>query len=264
MKRFLFPFLLFAVAIFTLGCDNTKRSWNLSRDAARMFHQGDHETLCQLYTPTMLELLPPEVMERVIRQTADAVGEPVGQCKWHYTYRITEFDPFRSFAIYKCPYQRESVKVTVAVEIEDAGPKISGLWADSPTLRKTPMLLRVVLCRGINENGHVFDSPLEMADWAEPRLYVWTEWQGLKSGDKVLFDWLGPDGTEVTYFNYDVPTDVERVWKVWSWIEPSQLEVAAPSGKWTVKIFLNDKEREAFKFDVISSAPSPDALNSPD
>jgi len=105
------PILLVSIC----GCGQIRESWETCAEAARDLHRGDAQALCRRFSETMLSALPCHAMERVLRQTVAAVGEPVGECRWAYTYRIQTLDPLRAAAVYKCPFAHETVKVTVAV-----------------------------------------------------------------------------------------------------------------------------------------------------
>ncbi len=84
----------------------------------------------------MANALPCDNLGALLQQTRELAGAPAGACRWAWTYRIQTLDPLRSGAIYTCPFERESVKVTVGIEVRDHTAMLSGLWLDSPGLRR--------------------------------------------------------------------------------------------------------------------------------
>ena len=155
------------------------------------------------------------------------------------------------FAIYKCPFARESVKVTVTVEVTESGTRITGLWTDSPLLRSSPVLLRFELCREINEGRNACVGKLSETSWSEPRISVWNRWQNLRGGDWVAWEWFAPNGENVNEFKHQVEESPPFEYRTWAYIEPAKHEVADPYGTWTVKIGLNGEQLEAFQFEVV-------------
>jgi hypothetical protein len=158
--------LLPILFVLLSGCADLQESWEACAEVAEDVHWGKAQALCERFSGPMLETLPCDAVERVLRQTVDLVGEPVGECRWAYTYRIHGVDPLQATAIYKCPFAREEVKVTVSVEMTESGTRISGLWSDSPRLRDQPVLLRFELCREIDKQRRLFrvsgGSPTEL------------------------------------------------------------------------------------------------------
>ena len=249
MRRQLSIALLILLACLC-GCGEVQESWEACAEAAEDVHWGAAQALCGRFSEQMLETLPCDAVDRVLRQTAQAVGEPVGSCSWAYTYRIHSVDPLRATATYKCPFAREAVKVTVSVEVTESGTRISGLWSDSPSLRSHPVLLRFELCREINEKRNACVGPLSETTWSEPRISVWNRWQNLRGGDRVVWEWFAPNGDHVTEFGYQVEESPPFDYRTWTYIEPAKLQVGDPYGTWTVKLGLNWKELEAFQFEV--------------
>ena len=250
MRRILsiaLPILLVSIC----GCGEIRESWDASAEAARAVHRGDAQALCGRFSEAMLSALPCDATERVLRQTVAAVGEPVGECHWGYTYRIQTLDPLHSVAIYKCPFARETVKVTVAIQVTDSGTEISGLWTDSSRIRTNPLLIRFELCRKINEAKNACVGPISTTAWDEPRIAVWNQWQNLRGGDEIAWSWLAPDGGDVTRLVHQVEESPPHDYRTWSYIDPAQLELANPYGTWTVKLELNDEQRDALDFEVV-------------
>jgi hypothetical protein len=233
------------------GCAEVQESWEACAAAAEYLHQGDSDALCRQFSDGMLEALPCSAVDRVLRQTVDLVGEPVGSCRWHFTYRIHGVDPLQATSVYKCPFAREAVKVTVAVEVTETGTRITGLWSDSPSLRSHPMLLRFELCREIDERRNACVGKLSETAWSEPRISVWNQWQNLRGGDRVVWEWFAPSGDLVTEFEYRVEESPPFDYRTWAYIEPAKMKVASPYGTWTVKLGLNDRELEAFPVEVV-------------
>jgi hypothetical protein len=233
------------------GCGGVQESWEACAEVAEDLHRGNAEALCGRFSEQMLETLPCDAVERVLRQTVDAVGAPIGECSWAYTYRIHGVDPLQATAIYKCPFSREALKVTVSVEVSENGTRISGLWSDSPSLRSHPVLLRFELCREIDAGRNACIGKLSETAWHEPRISVWNQWQNLRGGDRVSWEWLAPNGEKVTEFEYQVEESPPFDYRTWSYIEPAELEVGIPHGTWTVKLARNGKELEAFQFEVV-------------
>ena len=233
-----------------LGCGEVRESWEAGSRAARDVHWGNAQALCGRFSEKMLEALPCDAVGRVLRQMVDVVGAPLGRCRWAYTYQIHSVDPVQATAIYKCPFARESVKVTVAVEVRESGTRITGLWTDSPLLRSNPVLLRFELCREINERRNACIGKLSEASWSEPRISVWNKWQNLRGGDRVGWKWIAPDGEKVAEFEHQVEESPSFDYRTWAYIEPAEMETENPYGTWTVKLGLNGKELEAFQFEV--------------
>ena len=233
------------------GCAELQESWEACAEAADYVHAGDAEALCRQFSDKMLEALPCDAVERVLRQTLDIVGEPIDSCQWSYTYQVQGVDPLQATAVYKCPFSREAVKVTVTVEVTEVGTQITGLWSDSPSLRSHPVLLRFELCREINEGRNACVGKLSETAWSEPRISVWNRWQNLRGGDRVVWEWFAPSGGHVAEFEYQVEENPPFDYRTWSYIEPAELQVAEPYGPWTVKLGLNGKELEAFSFEVV-------------
>jgi hypothetical protein len=250
MRRRLCIALLISLAPL-YGCSELQESWEVCAEAAEYVHAGDAEALCRQFSDQMLEALPCDALERVLRQTVELVGEPIDSCSWGYTYRAQGIDPLQATAVYKCPFAREAVKVTVAVEVSEAGTRITGLWSDSPSLRSHPVLLRFELCREINERRNACVGKLSEASWSEPRISVWNSWQNLRGGDRVAWEWFAPNGNQVADFEYQVEENPPFDYRTWAYIEPEELQVAEPYGSWTVKLGLNGKELEAFSFEVV-------------
>jgi hypothetical protein len=242
---------LLIVLVSLFGCAELRESWEACSEAAEAVHLGDADALCGRFSEKMLEALPCDAVERVLRQTVDAVGAPIDSCRWAYTYRVHSVDPVQATAIYKCPFAHEAVKVTVTVEVTESGPRISGLWSDSPSLRSHPVLLRFELCREINEKRNACVGTLSETAWSEPRISVWNRWQNLRGGDRVVWEWFAPNGENVTEFEYQVEESPPFDYRTWAYIEPAELQVGGPYGTWTVKLGLNGKELEAFPFEVI-------------
>ena len=250
MRRRLFMALLIALAPLS-GCGEIQESWQACAEAAEYVHLGDAEALCGRFSEKMLEALPCDAVERVLRQTADLVGDPVGRCRWAYTYRVQSVDPVQATAIYKCPFAYQDVKVTVSVEVTESGTRISGLWNDAPSLRSHPVLLRFELCREIDEAKNACIGKRSETSWSEPRISVWNQWQNLRGGDRVAWGWFAPSGQVVADFDYQVEESPPFDYRTWAYIEPAELELENPYGTWTVKLALNGKELEGFPFEVV-------------
>lgn len=250
MRRRLFIALLITLAPL-FGCSEIHESWEACAEAAELVHLGDAEALCGRFSEKMLEALPCDAVERVLRQTVDLVGEPVDSCRWAYTYQVHSVDPVQATAIYKCPFAHQALKVTVTVEVTESGTQISGLWSDAPILRSHPVLLRFELCREINEGRNACIGKLSETSWSEPRISVWNQWQNLRGGDRVAWGWFAPNGQVVADFDYQVEESPPFDYRTWAYIELAELEVENPYGTWTVKLALNGKELEAFPFEVV-------------
>lgn len=233
------------------GCGGIQESWEACAEAARDVHLGHAQALCGKFSEQMLEELPCDAVERVLRQMVDAVGDPVDSCSWAYTYRVQSFDPVQAMAIYKCPFVHQSVKVTVSVEVTEGGARITGLWSDSSLLRSHPVLLRFELCRKIDERKNACIGKLAETAWGEPRISVWNRWQNLSGGDRVAWGWFAPSGELVADFDHEVEESPPSDYRTWAYIEPARVKVANPYGTWTVKLALNGKELEAFQFEVV-------------
>ncbi len=234
-----------------LGCGGVQESWHACADAADDLHRGNAEALCARFSEQMLEAVPCDALERVLRQTVDIVGAPIGECSWGYTYRVHGFDPLQATAVYTCPFAREALKVTVSVEVTESGTRISGLWSDSPSLRSHPMLLRFEHCREIDAGRNACIGKLSETAWHAPRISVWNQWQNLRGGDRVSWVWLAPNGDEVTEHRYEVEESPPFDYRTWSYIEPDEVAVGDPYGTWTVKLALNGKELEGFPIEVV-------------
>jgi hypothetical protein len=250
MCRRLFIALLITLAPL-LGCSEIHESWEACAEAAELVHRGDAEALCGRFSEKMLEALPCDAVERVLRQTIDLVGEPVDSCRWAYTYQVHSVDPVQATSIYKCPFAHQDLKVTVNVEVTESGTRIAGLWSDAPILRSHPVLLRFELCREINEGRNACIGKLSETSWSEPRISVWNQWQNLRGGDRVAWGWFAPSGQVVADFDYQVEESPPFDYRTWAYIEPSELELEDPYGTWTVKVALNGKELDAFPFEVV-------------
>lgn len=233
------------------GCGGVRESWNTCAEAAEDVHHGNADALCQRFSERMAEALPCDAVERVLRQTVEVVGAPIGECSWGYTYRIHGFDPLQATAIHKCPFSREALKVTTTVEVTEGGTRISGLWSDSPSLRSHPMLLRFELCREIDTAKNACIGKLDETSWQVPRIAVWNQWQNLRGSDQVSWEWLAPNGEKITEHRYQVEESPPFDYRTWSYIEPAELALVNPYGTWTVKLALNGKELEAFPIEVV-------------
>jgi len=132
------------------------------------------------------------------------------------------------------------------VDVTDDGTFVSGLWSDSKILRKNSFLTRVELCRDVNPQNNWYIDPLEKSGWDSPRIYVWTSWQGVKKGDRLIMEWLGPSGQSVADYTHEVGDFESRSYQFWSWIEPNDLKVENPGGTWIVKIGINDRLIEEY------------------
>jgi hypothetical protein len=241
------PILLVSIC----GCGEVRESWEACSEAARDLHRGDAQALCRRFSETMVSALPCHAMERVLRQTVGAVGEPVGECRWAYTYRIQSLDPLRAVAVYKCPFEHEAVRVTVAVQVTDGGAEITGLWTDSPRIRSSRLLIKFEMCQKLDERRNACIGPVSKVAWSEPRISVWNQWQNLRGGDEVAWSWVAPDGTNVSRFAHQVEESPPFDYRTWSYIEPAELKVESPYGTWTVTVGLNDEERETLRFEIV-------------
>jgi hypothetical protein len=245
--RIALPILLVSLC----GCAEIRESWEACAAAADYVHLGNSDALCRQFSGKMLEALPCDAVERVLRQMADLVGQPIDSCSWRYTYQVQGIDPLQATAVYKCPFTREDVVVTVTVEVGEAGTSIVGLWSDSPSLRSHPMLLRYELCREIDARRNACVGKLSETAWTEPRISVWNSWQNLRGGDRVAWGWFAPSGEVVADFDYEVEESPPFDYRTWSYIEPAAIDLPDPYGTWTVKIALNGKELEAYPFEVV-------------
>jgi hypothetical protein len=247
--------LIVCLALITVGCGScrqVRKSWEVSRRAVDEFQEGKAEALCSRFSDEMLEAMPCDSTDLIIRQTAGLHGKSMGKCKWHYTYRVTRMDPFRSVARYKCPYTKEPIILTVVVDVTDNGAFVTGLWSNSELIRNELRLLtRVALCEEVNENTNRCDRRIEKAQWSWPRVYVWTSWQGVKNGDKLIMEWFSPAGQSVTDFVHEAQNGSSKTYNFWSYIEPEEVEVENPYGTWTVKIGANGKLIEEYPLEII-------------
>lgn len=241
------PMLLASIC----GCGEMRESWRACAEATRALHRGDARALCGKFSETMLSALPCDAVERVLRQTVDAVGEPAGECRWAYTYLIQTFEPLRATAVYRCPFAREAVRVTVAVEVAGGGSEITGLWTDSPRIRSNPLLIRFELCRKLDETRGACFGPISEAPWSKPRISVWNQWQNLRGGDEVAWSWVTPSGEELVRFAHQVEESPAFDYRTWSSIEPAEFAVDNPYGIWTVRVELNQEERDRLHFEVV-------------
>jgi len=245
--------VLVVLAVSGFGCRQVSKSLTVSRGAVEEFHGKNTQGLCDRFSAEMLEVMPCDSMERIIRQTVEEVGEPTGRCRWYYTYQIVKLNPFRTVTVYRCPFEKEPVKVTVVVDVgTDEGTVVSGLWADSPRIREQRLLVRVELCKEVDKNTMRCVEPITRAKWTQPWIIVWTEWQGLKKGDKLSMEWHGPQDEPVKDFEHEVKPHSSKSYMFWSWIEPSELNnIYEPYGTWRVRIGVNSREVEAFPVEVI-------------
>ncbi len=130
---------LFAVGMLLLatsGCSELREGWNTGAQTAANLHRGDAQAVCESFAPVMLSALSCDALEEVMSRVSAVVGEPTGECGWGYTYRIVALDPLRSVVVHRCPFARETLKVTVAVRVDADGAAVTGLWMNSPGLRK--------------------------------------------------------------------------------------------------------------------------------
>jgi hypothetical protein len=250
MRCRLFVALLLVLAPLH-GCGEIQESWEACADAAEWVHLGDADALCGSFSEKMLEALPCDAVERVLRQTADLLGDPIDRCRWAYTYQVQSMDPLQATAVYKCPFARESLKVTVTVEVREGDTRVTGLWSDSPSLRSHPVLLRFELCREIHQGKNACVGKISEASWSAPRISVWNQWQNLRGGDRVAWGWFTPSGEVVADFDYEVEESPPFDYRTWAYIEPAAMKLPDPYGTWTVKIALNGKELDAFPFEVV-------------
>ena len=125
-----------AVALLGLGCADVRESFEAGAVVAQTVQTGDAEALCERFTEDMANALSCERLGALLQETRRLAGAPVGACSWAFTYRIQTIDPLRSGAIYTCPFERETVKVTVGIEVRDHTALLAGLWLDSPSLRR--------------------------------------------------------------------------------------------------------------------------------
>jgi len=130
---------LFAVGILLLatsGCAELREGWSTGAQTAANLHRCDARAVCQSFAPVMLSALSCDALEELMLRVSTIVGEPTGECRWGYTYRIVALDPLRSVVVHQCPFTRETMKVTVAVRVDADGAQVTGLWMNSPGLRK--------------------------------------------------------------------------------------------------------------------------------
>ncbi len=242
--QLLAAFLLLGLA----GCGNMKESYNLSEQTAKDFHNQDADALCANFSDEMLEVMSCDVTKRVLEQTIAKVGEPTGECGWSLTYRITSFDPFQAVSVYKCPFEKEKVKLTITVDVTGEGAKVSGLWADSSILRKSGMLIDVKLCE--NLSGNKCGAEIEHARWDMEKIYVANNWQAIKEGDQITCKWYAPDGDEISKFTHRVKGDYNPYYS-WCSIEPSYFTIENPYGAWEMTTELNGDKINTFEFEVV-------------
>jgi hypothetical protein len=244
---------LIILLVSGFGCKQVSKSLTVSRDAVEEFHRKDAQGLCDRFSAEMLESMPCDSMARIMRQTVDEVGEPTGTCRWYYTYQIIKLNPFRTVTVYRCPFEKEPVKVTVVVDVgTDEGTVVSGLWADSPRIRKQRLLVRVELCREVDKNTLRCVQPVTRAEWTQPWIIVWTEWQGLKKGDQLRMEWHSPQDEPLDNFEHEVKSHSSKSYMFWSWIEPKEVNnIDEPYGTWTVLISVNSRDVEIFPVEVI-------------
>ncbi|HUT54247.1 MAG TPA: hypothetical protein VM658_12740 [bacterium] len=244
------PAALLSLLLLLGGCKQVSKSLDVSRWAADDFSGGKAESLCDRFSDEMRAAMPCDSMERVLRQTADLDGASQGPCKWNYTYKIMGLDPFRTVTIYRCPFAKEDIKLTVVVDVTDNGAFVSGLWSDSPRIREQRLLTRVELCGSINEKKSSCARKIEKASWGDPKIQVWTAWQGVRTGDKLIMEWRDPDGKQAADFVREVEPQEPGCYYFWSWIEPATTETSSPCGRWTVKIGANGKMIEEYPVEV--------------
>lgn len=248
--------IFICILLFTFsGCKQVSKSLTVSRHAVDEFHRKDSAALCDRFSSDMLDAMPFDSLERVISQTVQAVGEPVGECRWHYGYQIVGLDPFRTVTVYKCPHEKETLKVFVVLDVgTEEGTVVSGLWADSPIIRDLGILLRVELCPGVEENTMRCQEELEHAGWSMPRVYLWTEWQNVKKGDRLIMEWQTPDGRMIHDYVHEVKPHSSNTYMFWSWIEPHEIPADMHSDEVVVKIGINGREVESFPVKFIQNS----------
>lgn len=98
------------------GCAEVREGWDIGAAAAANLHRQDAQALCKSFDPEMLTALPCDAVEEVMARTTAVVGEPTGECRWGYTYRIVALEPLRSVVVYQCPFTGETVQVTIHAE----------------------------------------------------------------------------------------------------------------------------------------------------
>ena len=238
--------------LIATGCAEMRESWDTGAEAAANVHRQDARALCASFAPEMLSALPCDAVEEVMARTTAVVGEPTGECRWGYTYRIVALEPLRSVAIHQCPFARETVQVTVAVRADANGGQVTGLWMNSPGLRSTRLVVRFELCENIDEPGNGCVGEISETAWQRDRIHVWNHLQNLRSGDELVWKWFAPDGTQVTELHRSLDETPGFDHRTWSTIEPGRLpDVKDPYGRWRVVLEVNGDELGALAFQVV-------------
>jgi hypothetical protein len=249
MKRIKLAALV-GLLLFAGGCKQVSKSLDVSRWTADDFSGMKAQNLCDRFSDEMREAMPCDSVDRTLRQTADLAGAAQGPCQWNYTYKIVGLDPFRTVSIYRCPFAKEDIKLTVVVDVTDRGAFVSGLWSDSPRIREQRLLTRVELCGSVNEKNSSCAEKISAASWSDPRIQVWTAWQGVRTGDKLIMQWHDPDGKQAADVVREVKPQEPGGYNFWTWIEPATTETSSPCGTWMVKIGANRKMIEEYPVEV--------------
>ena len=135
-------FLVLGILLLaTSGCGELREGWKVGVETAADMHRGDARAVCESFAPVMLSALSCEALEEVMAGVSAVVGEPAGECRWGYTYRIVAVDPLHTVVVHDCPFTRETVNVTVAIRIDADGAQVTGLWFNSPGLRNPQLVL---------------------------------------------------------------------------------------------------------------------------
>jgi hypothetical protein len=130
--------LIALVCLPVVACDSARDvegSWDLASWTAREVHRGAGAELCARFSDEMLAVVSCEALERLLSQVHAAMGEPVSECRWAYTYRISALDPLVATTVRSCPFRSGELSVTVTAQVDRNREQVVGLWLDAPSIR---------------------------------------------------------------------------------------------------------------------------------
>ena len=130
--------LIALVCLPVTACDSAgdiAGSWELADWAASAVHRGAAPELCARFSAEMLTVVSCDALDRLLREVHEAMGEPVGACRWAYTYRIAGLDPLIATTIRSCPFAQGDLSVTVTAQVDGGAQQVVGLWLDAPAIR---------------------------------------------------------------------------------------------------------------------------------
>ena len=91
-----------------------------------------------------------------------------------------------------------------------------------------PILSHIGLCEKVDKDSGTCLNNLDFARWNMSSIYVFTTWEDLKAGDKLILTWYSPDGSKVSEKSFEISSKM-KTYNAWSAISPLVSASATPT-----------------------------------